>query len=186
MLELAEFRTRERFEISEPQKRIVTSVDSGEAWCQSHRTVVAMVAIIEEFVVARMKAIIESRDLTDDEIVSEALGMYSNRIEQNWDNRIKVSKEWFNIDLKREASFIHFQAFVDARNSIVHGNGKVTRRQASNDESRSRLVQRLMSVGIDVQDSYLHVSEHAVEICASSGIDFIVLFDWKSKALLAT
>jgi hypothetical protein len=142
-----------------------------------------MVSIIEEFVVARIKEIIESRRDEEDRITSDALEVYSNRIEQNWDNRIKVAKDWLNLDLKRESCFVDFQTFVEVRNSVVHGNGMLTRRQSENEESRTRLVDRLKSVDVEVQTNYVQFGVGAIEVCAESGRDFIELFDGRSKSL---
>jgi hypothetical protein len=93
-----------------------------------------------------------------------------------WPEHIEAWKRWHNVRLRECPMFSRFDAFVEARNAIMHGLGNLTRRQLRKDGGRS-LKEQLAKVGIQVQGTRLVVTPSSVKLSAEVSRDFIAWLD---------
>jgi hypothetical protein len=176
VLEYGEFKSQTRDSDEHGIGRINYDLGKDSPWQGAHRSIVAMVSITEEFFVERMRNVINSRKVPHDAIVMESLKLSMDRVEQNWGNRTDYARKWFNLDLSREPLYVAFSSFVVARNSIVHGNGRLTGRQAGSDDGQ-KVRSQLMSVGIRVVGNFLEIDDSAIQHCLDSARGVVMLLD---------
>jgi hypothetical protein len=148
----------------------------------THLFVPRIISIGEDFcrnllLIASAKAIDTSHPLRLD-LWSTA----ESRAESSWNSIKECWKIWHGVALGTAPSFATFRAFVDARNSIMHGVGKLTRKQVRNPNGRAQLVARLASVGIsvDLDDRLILSSDCVVASCKAA----IELIRWLDEAAL--
>jgi len=182
MLELGEFKSIAR---STDTMRVATILRGEAPWQYSHRTLVAMVAIVEEFVIQRMSSVIDSKSSPSDPIITDALGLSLDRIDQNWAYRVQYAKKWFKLDLAKNDSYLGFQSFVEVRNSIIHGGGRLTRRQTGNDGGRQNAL-RLKKIGIEIHGDQLMIDASAIQHCFDCSRALVSVFDSNTKRHLST
>jgi hypothetical protein len=163
MTELANFRIRSKHEVVEVSGRVRGSLHGSMPL--SYSTTVGMVAITEGFVAAVLRAKVEATLTATSRITQDAQRDALQGVDSTWDSRLKYAKRWFGIDGASEGCIKNLLAFAEARNSIVHGMGRLTRRQLADDSGKATIAQ-LGSVGILVQASQVIINDVAVTRCA--------------------
>ena len=93
-----------------------------------------------------------------------------------WEGHTRAWKDWHNVSFKNVPAYERLQAFIEARNAIMHGLGQLTKRQTQNDGGR-RVIGMLGSVGIAVNGVHLSIDQPAVDNCGSTVKGFIEWLD---------
>lgn len=150
-------------------ERHITIGDESDAWWPTDRdrsaameSVSVIVAYTESFVVKSMLSFVSDLGLRSPRLIAEvALAEYTREIEGSWHARKKFSKKWLDSDWDRAEWCERWIAFVDVRNSWVHGLGRLTGKQVRNGAK-----QRLVNSGISVLDTNVLIDFDIVRLCA--------------------
>lgn len=85
--------------------------------------------------------------------------LWSNASTRNtgtWSEQQKAYKDWLDVKF----DYRDIEGFIEARNSIAHGLGTLTRRQKANESST---LSKLKAVGIETQSGKIMLSEEILE-----------------------
>jgi hypothetical protein len=141
-----------------------------------------IVAIAEEFSRALLVACSESLLDPSSPFIRDLWKDGQKRAEGTWDQHRKAWSSWHGIQLSSCAAWPAVDAFTEARNAIMHGLGRLTRRQLSNDGGKA-VAMKCQSVGMAVSGGQLHVGEAAVRQCAHECREFILWLDATASSL---
>jgi hypothetical protein len=173
MNELAKFQTitsplsgRHVGRLSSPEQRELSV---------SYPAVTSMVSIIEQFAVHSLELRLDEIFIETTEVSLAARNSLLRQVEQSWDNRHKALRRWFEGSLTPEPK-AKVAAFVEARNAITHGLGRLTRRQLGNDGGKA-LKAQLAVVGISESGGRVHVPSSSVVTLAESGRSLMTEWD---------
>jgi len=142
-----------------------------------------LVAIVEEF--SRTQLIDRSLAAID---LSHPLrrSLWDNaekRAEGSWDAQVDAWREWHGLNLSDAgADYASLRAFVEARNAIMHGLGRLTRKQLRKNGGRD-VIAALGRVGISVSGATLSLPETVLLQCAAVARSFIEWLDIKIQGL---
>lgn len=133
---------------------------------------VRIVSITEAFVFGRLL------DVTEPRLPADALvGLLWEREVDNaitWDGRLKSWFRLHKVNLESSSVYRDFRTFVDARNSITHGLGRLTWHQL---RGKRDVANEFRAVGIDVLHDRLVLSSASIEACALRGVELIRWLD---------
>lgn len=181
MRELVEYRRRLQRSDKSPVGRMVTPRLASTTLSPTFGAVVSMVSIAEEFFGSTLRSKIEDSFDTITRMYSDARRDALKKIDTNWEGRLGLGKRWFGVDTSAEVSFLELMAFVEARNSITHGLGKLTQRQLSPDGGK-KVIEQLATVNIPVIGGRIFIDATALSRCANAARDAI---EWSDLALRA-
>jgi hypothetical protein len=141
-----------------------------------------LVAVVEEF--SRTQLIEQSLLEID---VTKALqrslwATGESRAEGTWDGQVGAWREWHGLDLEHGAGYRELRAFVEARNAIMHGLGRLTRKQLRKHGGRE-VIASLNQVGIGVSGGALSFPFSVLPHCAAVGRSFIEWMDTEIQTL---
>jgi hypothetical protein len=98
------------------------------------------------------------------------------RAEGNWSIHLEAWKKWHGVVCTASPHYEALMAFVDARNAIMHGLGRLTRRQLGKDGGKTT-INRLATVGIGVRAGRVVLTHAAVRSCAETCRDYVEWLD---------
>jgi len=125
-----------------------------------------LLAIGEEFVFGLLIELTERR-LPPGHLVSTIWESHIDRETDTWNQRIGSWKQLHEIEVASGfPDNQRLQGFIQARNSIVHGLGALTRKQTKTRSIRQKTLAKLKAAGIDVSGDHLVLAESHVESCA--------------------
>lgn len=131
----------------------------------AHAAIGSMVASAEHYSVAVTMDKLHSTLPAQPRLAADALTELDKRIESRWPERVGAWRTWFGVDANASVDFRRLLAFVEARNSILHGRGRLTRQQLGSDAGRS-VIDKLVSVDVQVILGRIKVDAQAVNTCA--------------------
>jgi hypothetical protein len=143
---------------------------------EAFNTVSRLVSIAEDFAAEALRT--HGRPLLrgSERMVSDAWGLLEARAERSWDERAAAFKRWLHINLGDCAAYADFRAFVQARNAIAHGLGRLTPRQRRGSDAAS-IVQSLRVAGVTVSGERIEVKDESVDRCCTVVVSFILWLD---------
>lgn len=103
-----------------------------------------------------------------------------SRYTQTWERRRSGWKKFHGLDLKASGAWDPLEGFVDARNAIAHGLGRLTRVQLKN---RGAVESRLLKAGIALNGEEVVVGGEDVARCEAVIEDFILWLDGERMTL---
>jgi hypothetical protein len=137
-----------------------------------------IVAVAEEFSRSSLIAAAESRLGRHDLLHLSLLELGEIQAEGSWEGVKKAWNAWFEIPLGDAPAYSRLDAYVSARNAILHGLGALTRKQVRTDGGR-KVKGKLASVGISVVGDRLVLPFAAVEDCADVARAYVLWLDSK-------
>lgn len=144
---------------------------------QSHDAILRLVAIAEDFSIGRFVDVIESV-LPHDPVVAALWDAELDRSSDTWDQRKDLWKRYKNVSVSDFPQRDPLTGFVEARNSIAHGLGGLTRKQL---RKRASATGRLTHANIRLRGESLVIDATHVEHCAIVVRAFIGWLDDKSE-----
>lgn len=172
---LAQYRLALVLAPSESRPRLTQSWSVAGGHSSSYGAIVSIATVVEQFVVAASRKRLRRTLGESPRLAAEALAEFDKRIESRWDERTQGWRRWYGIDYRLNADFVGVLAFVEARNAIVHGAGRLTRQQLGSDGGAS-VVAKLKTVGVEISNGRIVVTASAVEKaarCARAAIYWI-------------
>ena len=136
-------------------------------------TILALVSIAEEFCVSRLVELTEERSPRDP-IVELLWATELERSADTWPQRDALLVRYFGIAAKDFPGHAALLGFVDARNAIAHGLGKLTRKQV---QKRPKISAHLAQAGISLARDVLLLEQGNVERCAAVMKDYVRWLD---------
>ena len=100
----------------------------------------------------------------------------SLKAEGSWGRHREAWFKWHGIQLTTAPDFPKFNAYIDARNAIMHGLGELTRMQTRKDGGKA-VIQKLKSVGISMHGLRLVIAPSVLKECAHTARRFIEWLD---------
>lgn len=176
MRELAKFRVLD----DALQKRAVGRLRISLSLDLSHTygPIASMVSVVEEFATTSLGQRIE-RELPDPTRFAEsARSALLRNMEGSWPGRLKSLDRWFGPGIKEFTPFTGFLAFVEARNAISHGLGRLTRRQLADGVNVRR---QLGTIGVRESGGQIVVDADSVLLCAICCKASVLLWDWAAQ-----
>jgi hypothetical protein len=140
-----------------------------------------IVAIAEEFARALLVGCSESLLDARSPFINDLWRLGQKAAEGTWDEHKRAWRVWHDIDFGDCAAWQSVAAFTEVRNGIMHGLGRLTRRQLSNDGGKA-ISKQCEEVGIIVRGGLLQVEEAAVRDCARLCREFILWLDAAAAA----
>jgi hypothetical protein len=153
-----------------------TSADTTYSMILPH-----VVAIAEEF--SRRVLVLASLPLLDltKPFLREMWNAATSKAEGNWEGHMDAWKKWHGIRLRDAPDFPALNAFIVARNAIMHGLGQLTRNQTQKDGGAAAIAE-LKTVGIGVNGLILVMSPGVLMDCANAARGFVVWLDLEVAA----
>lgn len=176
MHELAGYRRRVRAESRGRHGRLRKGRVGSGSLPLPYSAVVSMISVAEGFFATTLQTRVESAFTVTSRLMKDAESVAVRTMDSSWDDRMKHAKRWFGIDRAGKAHVTDMLAFVEARNAVAHGVGRLTRRQLAGDEGK-RVIADLNSVGVSVVSGLLLIDHLAVERCARSCRSAVIWLD---------
>ncbi len=162
--------------VSASRPRLQIANRSSRIHPSDYVTLPHVVAVAEEFsrriLVKHSEGVIKGNH----RIHEEARRKIEDEAEGSWPYHREAWKRWHQIILSDAPDFDKFDTFIEARNSIMHGLGRLTRRQTREDGGRS-LSGRMKKVGITVVGGELVLGQRVVARCSNITANFVVWLD---------
>jgi hypothetical protein len=138
--------------------------------------VVQMVATAEHFSTARSRSrLLEALPATT-EMLAAALAAVERQIDTTWPNRRQAWRRWYGIETGKSYPFDKFMGFVEARNALLHGGGRLTLQQLKGDGG-AYVRRQFAQVGITLRADRLYIGERNVRQCAAVTRDIVLWLD---------
>jgi hypothetical protein len=153
--------------------RLAWATGGGEPVFQSHDAILRLIAIAEEFSVARFVDAIEIL-LPSDPIVAALWEAELDRSGDTWPKRNLLWKKYLNVKVTGFPHHKKLQGFIQVRNSITHGLGSLTRRQL---RSRTATAEQLGDADVRLHGDSLTIDASHVEACATTVKEFVSWLD---------
>lgn len=102
--------------------------------------------------------------------------------EATWDNLAKSWRDWHGIRLSQAPSFAELRAYIEARNSIMHGLGRLTRRQ-TRDDAGAAVRAKYSSVDISLVGDLIIITDGTVVACSRVARRFVLWLDAQARSL---
>jgi hypothetical protein len=142
----------------------------------AYSATIAMVSVVEDFAVTAIRLRLEDSVGDGTNLMETARDELMRAVERSWQDRTKMLNRWFRPPIASSSSLADVLAFVEVRNAVAHGLGRLTSRQRSNDAGKA-VWSRLARVGIVESGGYLIVDEACVARCARSSRSLINEWD---------
>ncbi len=143
-----------------------------------HLTLPHIAAVAEEF--ARATLLEASEPLVPrTHKILELLWQRAESQAEQWDGVANAWSQWHGITVKQEPRYKTLEGVIAARNAIVHGLGRLTRKQTRSDGGAS-VRDTLARVGITTAGTRLVVSDDSVRQCVQAARAFIEWLDNRS------
>lgn len=101
-------------------------------------------------------------------------------VERSWDHLAQAWKAWHGVNVRASADWETLRTFIEVRNSLLHGDGRLTRRQAKSPDSRKTLVNKMTSVGVAMRGDRLLISVSVAERSFVTCVSFVTWLGWTS------
>lgn len=150
-----------------------TSAAGGTAVYRAHDAILRLVAIAEDFSIGRFVDAIEPL-LPSGATVSKLWEAELDRSGDTWRKREGLWRSYKSIKVSKFPRNNELQAYIEARNAITHGLGRLTRRQL---RGRAATLDKLRPANIVVRGDELVLGSSDVEACAEVVKAFIVWLD---------
>lgn len=161
---------------SQPSKRLRQSSagDSFQDRCQA--TLVRLLSITESFAADLLsrevsREIANGQSLIAIKLAEEAV----IRATSTWQEQKKGYKDWLGVEVDWKA----IERLAEARNSVAHGLGRLTKRQLRNEQS---VKSKLKAAGITVEGDRIILSDKSLLTAALSCRNFIESLDLTVRA----
>ncbi len=99
------------------------------------------------------------------------------RASASWGGLYDGWREWCDVDVSEFGNIEAFKAWVQVRNALVHGAGKLSRRQQGN---QRELVEAFAELDVSFQDQILRLGDGAAESLLSTVLGFVCWLDGRS------
>lgn len=142
---------------------------------QSHDAILRLVAIAEDFSIGHFVDVVEPL-LPADAVVAALWDAELDRSSDTWPQRLALWERYKNVRFTTFEKSGALSGFIEARNSIAHGFGELTRKQRKKSDSAKG---KLLNANIRVQGESLIIEATHVEQCASVVKAFIAWLDVK-------
>ena len=143
---------------------------------QAQDAILRLVAIAEEFSIGRFVDVIEAL-LPADQLVSALWDAELDRSSDTWGRRNTLWKRYRSVDISAFALRDPLEGFIEARNSIAHGLGDLTRKQL---RRRASAIEKLRRANVGVQGTGVVIADTDVEHCARVVNAYIAWLDASS------
>jgi hypothetical protein len=140
-----------------------------------HLTLPHIAAVAEEFAHATLLEASEPLVPQDSEVLIAIWERAEEQVEQ-WHGLNTAWDRWHKINIEREGRYKTLRGVLDARNALVHGLGRLTRKQVRHDGGTA-VRARLAGVGITTTGTRLVITEDAVKQCVQAARAFISWLD---------
>lgn len=154
--------------------RLQLSAESPE------RTIVLLATVAEEHVATILRALVAMDSDKRTRLYQHLLDDVDDSMYRSWDSMYKWFKAGFELSMAGAKEAQEFDALVDLRNAIVHGNGRLTRFQTQKFAQSIGIRQslsRLLDVSFSGNDVVLGV--RTVSLACSTARRFVAYFDAK-------
>lgn len=136
--------------------------------------VVGMVVSVETFTFARVASCVQREvDQLNSVLTTKLYERISKNIDKSWDSIRGASLELLGINLSSVSLWRHMMAYVEVRNSAVHANGLLTRRQVND----SKIPPMLKLIDVTNKQQRLLLRQVNVLAAAKVSRTFIVEVD---------
>ena len=140
--------------------------------------VVATAALIEGYVDAVLRGLIETTPYEEHAFVRTLFAELEDRIFQSWAERFRWLRDGFDVSLEGTAELQSLSLLIELRNACVHGSASLTDRQSRNLTSLLALEKDLARLlGVAVIRRKLYFGDDTAIRAARVARDFITLFD---------
>lgn len=131
-----------------------------------HNALTDLVAVLESFTTVRLlnlRPTVPNKDV------------------MNWVGRIKMWKKHGGVDLTTFPETQAILGFVQVRNALEHGIGRLTERQLG--EHRDQILTQIAAAGVHLNGDLLSVTPNDVSRCLDVGERFVHFLDRKAPAV---
>jgi hypothetical protein len=152
--------------------------DPGAPQSIEHLTVPHVAAVAEEFARATLLEASEPLVPQTHAILEQLWRRAEAQVEQ-WDGLAVAWNQWHGIRLRTERRYQTLKGVTEARNAIVHGLGRLTRKQTRNDGGTA-VRASLARVGISTAGTRLVIDDLSVDKSVRAARAFIEWLDQES------
>lgn len=163
MGEVAKFRILDSSASSTTSGRLLSGLPTDLP--HGYSPILGMVAVIENFVVGALHSRLEETLARDSELHASAQDALAREIDRGWPERKKLLKRWVTDPLDDFTPFKGVEAFIEVRNAIAHGLGRLTKRQIGGDGGVA-VRQKLRQVGVTEVRGQLVIGTPSIDLCA--------------------
>jgi hypothetical protein len=176
MAELASYRIRRLAENQRFHHRMGSHSGLFGAVPAAYSTVITVVSVAENFIATTLQTAVEDAFNVTSRILQDARDRAWDDLDGTWPKRRDQSKRWFGIDFQAEDCLRKLLIFIDVRNSVAHGIGRLTRKQLGNDKGAS-IRTAMTGIGIDFRGELLQIDDSVVELCVTTCRESVLWFD---------
>jgi hypothetical protein len=101
-----------------------------------------------------------------------------NRVDSTWDSQVDAWNSYLEIDFRAHEYFPALMPFIEARNSVVHGLGELSRRQL---KDRTATIKVLSDGGFSVKGNTVTMHDSTVASCRNIALNFIIWLDLENQ-----
>lgn len=149
--------------------RLTSPHDIDEGDIQRQTTLVRLLSITESYCAARLTNYVEQKlDVASSKIHAAIWEKTAIDVTSNWANQKDAYKKWLEVD----PEWRWLEGLAEARNSVSHGLGHLTRRQL---RSRASTSSKISAAGLSLSGNALIITDdsliRAMDICCNLIID---------------
>ncbi|NJP90426.1 hypothetical protein HCN51_13350 [Nonomuraea sp. FMUSA5-5] len=154
---------------------------SSDKQSDQHWFITSAATLVEGYADGLLRSLVEMSDMGKSRFGSALLSAIGDDPYRAWDSRLKWLRDGFSVSVKGDKATQGFLTLVDARNAIVHGEGKLTRLQAGKIGQLVNLSQDLKRVlDIDLSSTRLVFSPTSCPLAVAVCREFVRHLDEKA------
>jgi hypothetical protein len=135
-----------------------------------------LLAVVEQFCVTRLDSLSTGFLPSGAPLVETIWRAAFRDVESSWQKQRKAWKDWYGVSWSSFPDIGRFEGYQEARNTIMHGLGRLTPRQMGRD-SGAGTRQKLLEAGIKIHGNEIRVTRADQRDCALACRDFIRWLD---------
>lgn len=145
------------------------------------------ITAVEVHVDRVIDALVASSGIFENSFGRALLAKLGDEMSRSWPARHEWLTAGFEVSIKGEKFAQEFDIAIECRNAIVHGSGKLTKRQQSNFPKFTALRRQMESVlGVKVHGLDLSLSKESAKKCLTISRNFVCGFDRTLSGKLAS
>jgi hypothetical protein len=140
-----------------------------------------LVAVAEDFVRSALVDRTEKTLPTSPPLVMTIWNQLEQDVERTWAAQERAWQDWYGVIWSKTPEYLHLEGYIEARNAIVHGLGRLTKRQTRTLGAETRTVNRLKQSDIRLDADRLIADDETVHGCAKAAVGFIGWLDRQAR-----
>lgn len=169
-----------RFGERQLRPRLAISSRQLQSPLGSFMVVAQMVAVAEHFSLGQLVDCVYLELDGGPQVAPKLWRRVRNRVESTWREQKQAWADFFDVKFNDAPQFAAIEPYIEVRNAIMHGLGRLTRRQM---DDRDRVYPLLSGAGISAVGGQIGMTPQHVATCRDACSNFVIWLDIVSQGV---